>query len=63
MIAENTSFQGISNYERLATDGRMWKSLLHTIGLLLVALPIELILGMFLALLFLAMEPLATKRS
>lgn len=52
IIAENTSFQGILNYERVANDGRMWNSLLHTIALLLVALPIELILGMFLALLF-----------
>lgn len=52
IIAENTSFQGILNYDRLAGDGRMWKSLLHTIGLLAVALPIELVLGMTMALLF-----------
>ena len=35
IIAENKSFQGILNYERLATDGRMWNSLLHTIGAIL----------------------------
>lgn len=52
IIAENKSLQGVANYERLAGDVRMWKSLLHTIGLLLVALPIELILGMAMALLF-----------
>ena len=52
IIAENTSFQGGLNYARMVSDERMWNSLLNTIVLLVVALPIELVLGVAMALLF-----------
>lgn len=52
LLGEDTSFHGLLNYRLLFTDTRMWQSLVHTFAFLLVALPIELILGMGMALLF-----------
>ncbi|MBX2883677.1 MAG: sugar ABC transporter permease [Granulosicoccus sp.] len=57
MFGEDTSFRGSLNYARLLTDQRLWESLLHTMIFTLVALPIELILGYLLALLFLQKLP------
>ena len=51
------SFQGWLNYELLFEDKRLWESLWHTLIFTVVALPIELILGMLLALLCLERLP------
>lgn len=58
MFGEDYSFQGALNYARLFDDVRLWKSLLHTVAFTAVALPIELILGYLLAVLFLEKLPL-----
>lgn len=57
LFGEDLSFQGTLNYERLFGDARLWESLLHTILFTLVALPIELLFGYFLAVLFLGKIP------
>ncbi|MBX2838003.1 MAG: sugar ABC transporter permease [Gammaproteobacteria bacterium] len=57
MFGEDRTFQGSLNYARLFTDQRLWESLLHTVLFTLVALPIELILGYLLAVLFLQKLP------
>ena len=57
MLEEDTSFSGLMNYERLIADGRFWLALGHTFIFLAVALPIELILGLLLAYLFLDRMP------
>lgn len=57
MFGEDTSFQGSLNYARLFADQRLWESLLHTVLFTLVALPIELVLGYLLAVLFLQKMP------
>lgn len=58
MFGEDLSFQGSLNYARLFEDARLWKSLLHTVVFTLIALPIEVILGYLLAVLFLGKLPL-----
>ena len=58
MFDDIHSFQGLINYERLLSDDRLWMSLLRTILFTAVALPIELILGYMLAVLFLEKVPL-----
>lgn len=58
MFDNELSYQGFVHYERLFEDDRLWSSILHTIIFTAVALPIELILGYFLALLFLDKIPL-----
>lgn len=57
MFAEDPSFQGLKHYQRLMGDARFWESLLHTLIFLVIALPLELILGLLLALLFLDRLP------
>ncbi|MEK0085148.1 carbohydrate ABC transporter permease [Benzoatithermus flavus] len=57
MLEEDTSFSGLLNYGRLLNDLRFWQALLHTFAFLVVALPVELILGLFLAFLFLERMP------
>jgi multiple sugar transport system permease protein len=57
MLEEDTSFSGLMNYARLLHDARFWQSLGHTFLFLGIALPIELVLGMLLALLFLERMP------
>jgi multiple sugar transport system permease protein len=57
MFGEDMSFQGSLNYARLLTDERLWESILHTVLFTAVALPIELVLGYFLAVLFLEKLP------
>ena len=53
MIDEDTSFQGLMNFQRLLGDARFWQSLGHTAIITVIALPLELIFGFALALLFL----------
>ena len=57
LFDNNTSYQGFINYARLFGDSRLWESLLHTIVFTVIALPIELVLGYLLALLFLEKLP------
>jgi len=57
MFGEDLSFQGALNYARLFGDDRLWASILHTVVFTAVALPIELVLGYLLALLFLERLP------
>jgi multiple sugar transport system permease protein len=57
MLEEDTSFSGLLNYERLLSDARFWQALAHTFLFLGVALPIELMLGLLLAFLFLERMP------
>ena len=58
MFDDIRSFQGFLNYERLVSDDRLWQSLLRTILFTAVALPIELVLGYLLAILFLDRIPM-----
>ena len=57
LFDNDTGYQGFINYARLFDDGRLWESLLHTIVFTVIALPIELVLGYLLALLFLEKLP------
>lgn len=57
MFEDDTSFQGFVNYARLFGDARLWESLLHTVVFTVIALPIELVFGYFLAVLFLEKLP------
>jgi multiple sugar transport system permease protein len=57
MMEQDTSFQGLRNYAQLFQDLRLWQSLGHTLILTAVALPIELVLGLLLAHLFLEKMP------
>ncbi len=57
MTDMDTSFQGLLNYELLLEDTRMWEALLHTLVFTAVALPIELVLGLAMAQLFIDRLP------
>jgi len=57
MTEEDTSFHGLVQYFALFRDTRLWLALLHTLIIAALALPAELILGMFMALLFLERLP------
>jgi multiple sugar transport system permease protein len=57
MMFEDTSFSGAIHYQRLAADARFWQSILHTLIFMAIALPVELVLGLLLALLFLDRLP------
>src|SRR5215470_13313456 len=57
MLEEDTSFSGLLNYKQLFKDARLWQSLLHTAIVTAIALPIELLLGLAMAQLFLERLP------
>lgn len=57
MTEVDTSFQGLLNYRLLFSDERLWQSLLHTAIFMAVALPIELLLGLAMAQLFIDRMP------
>jgi multiple sugar transport system permease protein len=57
MLEVDTSFAGFANYAQLFGDDRLWLSLLHTAIIVLVALPVELVLGLAMAYLFLERLP------
>ena len=57
MTDADTSFQGLANYAQLFRDKRLWWSLAHTVLITVIALPIELILGLAMAQLFLEKMP------
>ena len=52
MTNNDASFQGLRNYALLFNDSRLWESLLHTLIFTAIALPLELILGLWMAQLF-----------
>jgi multiple sugar transport system permease protein len=57
MLEVDTSFAGFANYAQLFGDDRLWLSLLHTAIIVVVALPVELVLGLAMAYLFLERLP------
>ena len=57
MTENNTDFVGLQNYAYLVKDKRMWLALGHTMIFLVIALPIELLLGLAMAQLFLEKLP------
>ncbi len=57
MMDTDTSFAGLYNYANLFKDLRLWQSLAHTIVITAIALPIELVLGLAMAYLFLERLP------
>lgn len=57
MMDTDTSFAGLHNYAQLFKDKRLWESLLHTALITLIALPVELLLGLAMAYLFLEKMP------
>ena len=58
MLAEDTSWSGGKHYAALFSDTRLWESMGHTFLILAIALPIELVLGLLMAQLFLEKMPL-----
>ena len=57
MTETATDFVGARNYAQLFDDTRMWEALLHTVIFTAIALPIELVLGLAMAQLFLDRIP------
>ncbi len=57
MLEEDTSFHGLLHYGALFGDLRLWKALGHTLLITGIALPLELLLGLMMALLFLDRMP------
>jgi len=57
MTEVNTDFAGAANYTQLFADARLWQALLHTLIITAIALPLELVLGMAMAQLFLERLP------
>lgn len=57
MIDNDTTFHGLLNYRQLLSDARLWESVLHTAIFIAVALPVELVLGLLMALLFIERVP------
>jgi multiple sugar transport system permease protein len=52
MTNNDASFQGLRNFALLLHDTRAWESLLHTLVFTGIALPLELVLGLLMAQLF-----------
>ena len=57
MLETDTSFAGLVNFIQLFHDARLWQSLVHTVLIMVIALPIELLLGLAMAYLFLDRMP------
>ncbi|MCH8999752.1 MAG: sugar ABC transporter permease [Proteobacteria bacterium] len=57
MMEEDTSFSGLMHYRYLFQDLRLWQSLGHTLLITAIALPIELLIGLLMALLFVERMP------
>ncbi|MEZ5926082.1 MAG: sugar ABC transporter permease [Hyphomicrobiaceae bacterium] len=57
MLEADTSFAGLVNYAQLFKDSRLWQSILHTLIITAIALPLELVLGLAMAQLFLERLP------
>src|SRR5882757_8017275 len=52
MTDTDTAFQGLLNYRLLFADRRLWEALMHTGVFIVIALPVELLLGLAMAQLF-----------
>jgi multiple sugar transport system permease protein len=52
MTMNDTGFHGLRNYAQLFQDTRLWESLWHTVVFTAIALPVELLLGLLMAQLF-----------
>jgi multiple sugar transport system permease protein len=57
LLDQYTDFQGLINYARMLKDPRLWYAALHTLAFTVIALPLELVLGLFLAQHFLRERP------
>jgi multiple sugar transport system permease protein len=57
MTDVDKSFQGLLNYKQLFHDTRLWQALWHTVVFTVIALPLELILGLLMAQLFIDKLP------
>lgn len=57
MTETSTDFIGFTNYAQLFEDARLWEALLHTVIFTVIALPLELLLGLAMAQLFLERLP------
>ncbi len=57
MLEEDTSFHGLLHYRALFADARLWQAIGHTLFITAVALPLELVLGLLMAFLFLDRMP------
>lgn len=57
MMAEDWTFKGLANYTAAFGDTRLWQALGHTLLITGVALPLELLLGLAMAQLFLEKFP------
>ncbi|MGH8864564.1 MAG: carbohydrate ABC transporter permease [Burkholderiales bacterium] len=57
MTETSTDFIGGANYAQLFEDARLWQALLHTVIFTAIALPVELLLGLTMAQLFLDRIP------
>jgi len=57
MTEVDTTFHGLSNYRLLIADGRLAQALVHTALLAAIALPVELVLGLAMAELFIRYLP------
>jgi multiple sugar transport system permease protein len=57
MLEMDYSFAGLQNYKALFKDARLWESLLHTVIITVIALPVELVVGLLMAQLFLERLP------
>jgi len=57
MTETSSDFIGFANYAQLFEDTRLWEALLHTVIFTLIALPLELLLGLAMAQLFLDRLP------
>lgn len=57
MTETSTDFIGFANYKQLFDDARLWQALLHTLIITAIALPLELVLGLAMAQLFLDRLP------
>src|SRR5262245_65664021 len=57
MTETSTDFIGLANYKQLFDDARLWQALAHTVIITAIALPLELVLGLAMAQLFLDRLP------
>ena len=57
MTEADTSFHGLLHYKQLFKDTRLWWAIAHTAVITAIALPLELVLGYLLAMLFLEKMP------
>jgi multiple sugar transport system permease protein len=57
MMDNSSDFVGLLNYRAIFNDQRLWEAITHTLIFLAIALPLELLIGLFMAQLFLNKLP------